>query len=161
MVAIRIDTGTSTSLKAFLRLLRAHQACFRLQERAVSRAHRLPGPQLRCLAEFADHPELTVKELTRRLGLSHSRLSHVLEWLEAHEMISRHINPADRRIVIVRIAPRGRAAVEALEARLTHCYQDALTRLPRHASDTAIAVLARTLEGAEPKEPTSPRRKPS
>lgn len=161
MVAIRIETGTSTSLRVFLHLLRAHQTTFRIQERAVSRAYRLPGPYLRCLAEFADQPELTVKELTHRLGLSHSRLSHLLEWLEAHEMISRRINPADRRIVIVRIAPRGRAVVEALEARLTRCYQDALSRLTRHDSDTAIAVLARALKGAEPGELTSPRRKSS
>jgi DNA-binding MarR family transcriptional regulator len=145
--------------REFVRLLREHLALYRVQELAVARQCKLPRAQLRCLAEFADEPELTVKELTRRLRLSHSRLSHLLDWLEVNGLISRRINPEDRRIIIVRITSKGRALVEVLEARLECCIEPALRAMPRHATEVATAVLARALETAREAAEASSRRR--
>jgi len=142
--------ASSLPTRHFVRLLREHAALFRLQELAVARARGLSTAQLRCLAEFEGAPELTAKELTHRLGLSHSRLSHVLESLEGNEMISRRINPDDRRIIIVDLSPKGREAVEVLEAGLGRCYEPALRATAREAAETALGVLARMLEAARP-----------
>ncbi len=125
----------------------------------MARERRLSCPHIRCLAQFADESEVTVKELTHRLGLSHSRLSHVLEWLEASDLISRRINPEDRRIVIVHVTGRGRAVVDALEVRLDRCYERALSDLPGDASEAAIAALAHALELANPGMQASSRRR--
>ena len=140
----------SLPTRRFVRLLREHAALFRLQELTVAHDRALSITQLRCLAEFEGAPELTAKELTHRLVLSHSRLSHVLESLQGNEMISRHINPDDRRIIVVDLSPKGREIVEALEAGLSCRYESALRTMPREATETAITVLARTLEKAGP-----------
>ena len=148
--ARREAPGSSLPTRRFVRLLREHAALVRLQELAVAHARGLSTAQLRCLAEFEGAPELTARELTHRLGLSHSRLSHVLESLQGNEMISRRINPDDRRIVVVDLSPKGREVVELLEAGLRRRYEPALRDLPPEASETAIAVLARVLEAAAP-----------
>lgn len=134
----------------FVRLLREHAALFRLQELAVAHDRGLSTAQLRCLSQFESAPELTAKQLTHRLGMSHSRLSHVLDSLQNNEMISRHINPDDRRIIVVDLSPKGREIVEALEAGLSCRYESALRTLPREATETAVTVLARTLETSWP-----------
>jgi DNA-binding MarR family transcriptional regulator len=155
MVATRASPNTPehvTSLlpiggpRRLLRALRAHAAMHRVQELTVAHAHGLPWLQTRCLAEFADESELTIKQLTQRLGLSHSRLSHVLDWLEKRELVARRINLEDRRIIIVQITPRGSAIVEALEARLERCYERALRDQPPEACETAVALLAHTID---------------
>jgi DNA-binding MarR family transcriptional regulator len=130
------------ALKRFLQALRTHVAVYRVHELAVARAHNLPWLHVHCLAEFAGQPELTVKELTQRLGLSHSRLSHVLEWLEEQELITRRINPADRRIIIVQVGPKARALIAALETRLARCYEPALHERAPDAYETVIGFLA-------------------
>ena len=147
----RSGPPTSTlPTRQFVRLLREHAALFRLQELALAHDRGLSTAQLRCLAEFEGAPELTARELTHRLGLSHSRLSHVLESLEDNEMISRRINADDRRVVVVDLSPKGREVVEALEAGLVCRYEPALCTMPREATETAMTVLARTLEVAGP-----------
>lgn len=142
--------ASSPPTRRFVRLLREHAALFRLQEIAVAHDRGLSTAQLRCLAEFEGAPELTAKALTHRLGLSHSRLSHVLESLEGNEMISRRISPDDRRIIVVDLSPKGRAVVEALEAGLICHYESALRATSREASETTLTVLARMLEAARP-----------
>jgi DNA-binding MarR family transcriptional regulator len=144
--------------RRLLRALRPHVATYRVQEVAAAHECGLPWLQMRCLAEFTDASELTVKQLTHRLGLSHSRLSHILEWLERHELIGRRINPDDRRIIIVQITPAGSALVEALEARLASCYEPALRRQPAEACETAVTLLAHATDIIRGTSEEPPRR---
>jgi DNA-binding MarR family transcriptional regulator len=144
--------------RRLLRALRPHVATYRVQELATAHAHGLPWLQLRCLAEFTGESELTVKQMTRRLGLSHSRLSHILEWLEHHELVARRINPDDRRIIIVQITPAGSAIVEALEARLESCYEPALRNQPAEACETAVTLLTHVSDVIRRTSEEPPRR---
>jgi DNA-binding MarR family transcriptional regulator len=157
--AVHAASVSATSLtRRLLHALRPHVATYRSQEVAAAHAYGLPWLQMRCLAEFMDEPELTVKQLTHRLGLTHSRLSHVLEWLENRELVARRINPDDRRVIIVQITPAGSAIVEALEARLESCYEPALRGQPPEARETAVRLLAHAADAilGTPEEP--PRR---
>ena len=142
-----------------VRLLREHAALIRLEELAFARDHGLSPPEVRCLAAFGDEPELTAKQLTRRLGFCHSRLSHVLDSLEGHGLISRRINETDRRIIDVSLSGNGLDLVARLEAAVFGCYEPPLRSTPRRATETAVAVLARAFAAAWPAATELPRAK--
>lgn len=70
--------------------------------------------QGRVLAALAQEPEISQKDLTRRLGMSKQSLAELLGKLEKGGMISRAPSEKDKRSVIVRLLPEGRRAAREL-----------------------------------------------
>ncbi len=85
---------------------------FERLEREVARRHRLRQSDLRCLHEFRWDEEIPVRHLARRLGLSRSRVSRILDRLEEHRLVRRAIDPVDRRGINVHATAKGRRLLE-------------------------------------------------
>jgi MarR family transcriptional regulator, organic hydroperoxide resistance regulator len=61
----------------------------------------LTGPQ-RSVMQALYHAEgLSLKELSRRVGLAHSTVSGIVDRLEARQLLERRPNPADRRATTI------------------------------------------------------------
>jgi DNA-binding MarR family transcriptional regulator len=73
----------------------------------------------------------TIRTLAERLVLKHHSVVEMLDRLENQEMVKREADPADGRVVLVRIMPRGRTMLD----RLTIAHRDELAK-------TAPALLA-------------------
>jgi DNA-binding MarR family transcriptional regulator len=85
----------------------------------------LSAAEVNALACFADSGGRTVGELVAATAQRPSTITGILDRLEARELIERTQNPADRRSILVRLTPTGRAHARriaqtfaALEARL-------------------------------------------
>jgi DNA-binding MarR family transcriptional regulator len=81
----------------------------RLLRDGVSMAH------MHLLWLLADQGPLPMTRLAESLGISLSNASGFIDRMEERGLVARVRVPDDRRIVQVRIAPEGRAAIEALE----------------------------------------------
>lgn len=73
----------------------------------------------------------TIRTLADRLVLKHHSVVEMLDRLENQEMVKREADPADGRVVLVRIMPRGRTMLD----RLSIAHRDELAK-------TAPALLA-------------------
>jgi DNA-binding MarR family transcriptional regulator len=74
---------------------------------------------LSVLRRQGDPYELTATELARETLLSPGAMTNRIDRLEAKGLVKRATDPEDRRGVLVRLSPAGRALVdEAIEARL-------------------------------------------
>jgi len=94
-----------------------------LAEAGLGRAHQ------RALYFIARHPNLTVTELLRLLGITKQSLSRVLGELVARGMVETRVGDRDRRQRLVRLTSEGaafeRRLYDLLAARLANAYSSA------------------------------------
>lgn len=69
-------------------------------------------PQAKVLYLLAAGGELHMAELVRRLGVSLSTVSGLVDRVVDHGLVVRHEDPADRRQVVVSLTPAGAAFVD-------------------------------------------------
>ncbi|WP_433168473.1 MarR family winged helix-turn-helix transcriptional regulator [Kribbella sp. CA-247076] len=81
-------------------------------------------------------------ELAAKLGVDASVVSRQLSALEADGLVSRRPDPADARVGLVSLAPRGKAQLDALYASYTHHLRAVLADL----DDDALLAAADTMQ---------------
>jgi len=70
--------------------------------------------EFKALRAFKADKLTTVGELARRMELSNSRLTRVLDGLEEKAIIERFLNRDDRRVMNVTVTPKGKEITENL-----------------------------------------------
>ncbi len=63
----------------------------------------LTTPQISTVTVLFDQGPLSLKELSRELGLSHSTVSGIVDRLERHGLVQRSVEPSDRRITRISV----------------------------------------------------------
>jgi MarR family transcriptional repressor of emrRAB len=77
------------------------------------------------LVQLADHPDITIAELRRRTGLTHSATVRMVAQLELRSLVQRGRTDRDRRAVVLSLTPTGREAA----ARVLTTRSEALARV--------------------------------
>lgn len=88
------------------------------------------GAQLWVLAELRRNPGIRVTELARAMAVHQTTASNLIERLVRAQMIRRERSVADRRVVNLRLTPKGTAAVASAPLPLEGVLPDALKSLP-------------------------------
>lgn len=86
----------------------------RRQIRDAARKHALTGTQLAVLKHLVDGGELSLTALAEELGAQNSTVTGVVDRMEAAGLLRRSRSATDRRVVIVRLTPQGRALARAV-----------------------------------------------
>jgi len=86
----------------------------------------LSAAEINALACFGDAGRRTVGELVAATAQRPSTLTGILDRLEGRELVTRVPNPADRRSVLVRLTPTGRAHAK----RIAEVFAELEARLP-------------------------------
>lgn len=68
--------------------------------------HNLTVPQLMVLKELYGHPDMTLKELSERVGLAKSTVCGIVDRLEIHGAVVRVRDSEDRRTVKISLSPK-------------------------------------------------------
>ncbi|RMI33381.1 MarR family winged helix-turn-helix transcriptional regulator [Nocardia stercoris] len=86
--------------------------------------HPVSGRELAVLTVVAGNEPISQQQAAARLGVDRTTMVALLDELERKQLLSRHPNPADRRVNIVEMTPRGetvraeaRAAADRAEGR--------------------------------------------
>lgn len=77
--------------------------------------HNLTVPQLMVLHELFHHPEVTLTELSERVGLAKSTVCGIIDRLESHGAVKRVRVSEDRRIVRISLTDEVAAEQEKLD----------------------------------------------
>ncbi|WP_431896574.1 MarR family winged helix-turn-helix transcriptional regulator [Micromonospora haikouensis] len=122
-----------------------------LLHRAAQRMHALVGAEAeRHGLSLRDHivlsalhktADLTQVELGQALGMDKTTLTAEIDRLERMELVSRRVNPRDRRARIIAITPKGDAARAAIAAGAEAREADAVRPIPA----AEVAQLRRAL----------------
>ncbi|MBF9238486.1 MarR family transcriptional regulator [Hymenobacter sp. BT683] len=126
-----------------------NQLCFPLYaaSRMLTKAYQpylqeldLTYPQYLVLLLLWEHDELTVKALGEQLLLDSGTLTPLLKRMEQKYWLSRRRDPADERMVLIRLLPAGRA----LQAQACHIPAQLLEKLT--LTPTEFEALRRQLQ---------------
>lgn len=118
---------------------------------------RVTVPQFRMLVVLATHGETKLIALAEDLGVNPSTAMRMSERLKTAGLITRRVNPASRREVLVRLTAAGRQVVDEVTARRRAEIADIVARMPgsqRHGLIDALSAF--TEAGGEPAVETSP-----
>ena len=72
-------------------------------------------PQCHILLEIGKKEEMSIVELSSALGLDTSTLSRTIDGMVRIGLVSRKLNPADRRYVSITLAQQGKAVYDSIE----------------------------------------------
>jgi DNA-binding MarR family transcriptional regulator len=92
--------------------------------------------------------ELTAGELSALTHVTSGTMTSRLDRLSARKFVTRHPDPADGRLVRVRLSPTGRSRVDAAFEALLSSEQDLLARLPDETRGALAAALRELLLAA-------------
>lgn len=98
------DALTSAFMRSMLRMRRSHP------HRAISRAVQGERQVLHCIAE--EGARIRPSDISQRMGISTARIAATLNALEAKGWVTRQIDPADRRRILVALTQAGRDQAE-------------------------------------------------
>lgn len=113
------------------------------QDRLVFQSQKfdLPQAELRCLMLFGDERYLTVKSIAQRLEVAKSRVTKILEGLEARGLVSRTDDPQDGRIRLISLTPEGRRRAQQVGEFLAEVHQRILLQFEDAQRLEIIAAL--------------------
>jgi DNA-binding MarR family transcriptional regulator len=111
----QISSDIPPAVRAWTRLLRAHAAASRLLNTELQAEHGLSvnGYEALYVLSRAEGRRLKRVDLSRRLGLTPSGVTRLLEVLEAAGLVERTTCPTDLRVAYAELTDAGAAKLEA------------------------------------------------
>lgn len=145
----RTDSGTVATTGLARVLNRPGHLIRRAQQIAVAifmdecQAFDLTPVQYAALVAIETNPDVDATRLSALIAFDRSTLGDVLERLESKALVARRPSPSDKRIKLVRIAPRGRRLLADVEASVERAQHRILEPLSGEDRKRLLALLTR------------------
>jgi DNA-binding MarR family transcriptional regulator len=115
------------------------------QEKQEYIAHQLKisVSEFKCLRSFHDDTVLSVKDIARRMELTSSRLTRIIDGLVERGFVTRDINASDRRVMDVTLTKKGKSVAHQLDRDYTELHDQILSNIDPPSRVAVIAALER------------------
>jgi len=97
--------------------------------------------EFKLIRGFRGSETLSVNELAKRVELSSSRLTRIIDGLVAKGLVRREIGLRDRRVMEISLTPKGKKIEAELEEMYVKTHLDILSLLPPGADDSVILAM--------------------
>lgn len=135
-----------------------HQLCQALVAEAQA-TEGLVSPEYAALASLDEEPGLDQRGLAAAIGVDRNTIGIVVERLEQRGLLTRKVDPADRRARVLDLTPEGAALRRRLRPRMLAANARALEALSSEEAATLLSLLHRAVEHhAELAHPGAARR---
>lgn len=133
------ERSTPTTDEAVVDALRdAHGAVHDLMRHSVASFHLIPT-EYRAMGRCERWGEITPKNLAEGLGITPASVTELLDRLERRRFLTRRTNPEDRRSMLIRLTPRGRATFQSART----VYRRSVARVSRGMTREGQSSLVR------------------
>jgi DNA-binding MarR family transcriptional regulator len=149
-----LATWTDTHKNAWIGMLETHKRLTRALDAEMEAEFGLSLSGVECLGRLAasDGRNLRLSVLATETGLSLSRISRIIDTLEARELVERRPSAEDARAVEAHLTPAGLTLVR--QAQSSH-FASVQERFFEHLSGDELAVLAQVFERFVPPAATA------
>jgi DNA-binding MarR family transcriptional regulator len=118
------------------------EQCQEKRERIAAEL-KLTVAEFKLFRAFRSEAVLSVNELAERLGLSASRLTRIIDALEAKKLVRRAISKRDRRVMDISLTELGRTAQRRMEDTYVRTHEDIIRLLPTGTTEGVLLALAK------------------
>jgi DNA-binding MarR family transcriptional regulator len=124
--------------------------------KGLARQFGLTGPQLSVLKLLESLGDLSLSSLSDRIKAQNSTVTGIIDRMEREGLVRRERSESDRRVVLIRLTPKGRHIAEGIEVEPLEMFRHALAALPRKDREELLRILSvfqkrvRDLVAAEP-----------
>ena len=149
-----LATWTDTHKNAWIGMLETHKRLTRALDAEMEAEFGLSLSGVECLGRLAasDGRNLRLSVLATETGLSLSRISRIIDTLEARELVERRPSAEDARAVEAHLTPAGLTLVR--QAQSSH-FASVQERFFEHLTGDELAVLAQVFERFVPRAATA------
>lgn len=140
-----VATAVAPTVEEIESLLRSVNLVLRKRGRDILSSFDVTPPQFDALLTLRKHGSLTMGELCQKLYLACSTATDLVDRMERNDLIQRERDQADRRVVRLKITPRGNELMEqVVKARLAY-----LAKVTADLSPTDLSLLADSLRALQ------------
>lgn len=107
---------------------------------------RLTIAEFKLLLLMHEDDGIAAGELARRMEISNSRLTRIIDGLVRKKLLTRAVSTADRRVMRVGLTASGRAIRGELRKSYVRTHEDIIRLLPKGADRSVIFAMERLLD---------------
>ena len=111
-------------------------------------AYGLTVAEWRTMGVLNDHQPLSASEVVSRSSVDKVNVSRAIAGLQKHGFIERHVDPTDRRRVLLRLTAKGRKAMHHLVPLVLEVEQQLLSGLSEEEQAVLIGLMERVRTNA-------------
>jgi len=141
--ANRSDDYFAYQVRRFQTLMEEVVRCCETRATYLSKKFRLPDAELRCLMLFRADKYLTVKGIALKMDVAKSRVTKIISGLLEKGLVVRIEDPADGRIKLISLTPKGRATCDEIAAFIATLHEMILQELDPEERKQVLTVLER------------------
>ncbi len=119
------------------------------KEVRLAEAHSLTQAEFRCLRLFGSDESINNKAIAKRMNLSPSRLTRIIDGLVIKEYIIREINANDRRNMRVCLSKKGQILVQQLNKSYIEIHKEILQDIDPDQHQSLITAMTHLLSALE------------
>jgi MarR family transcriptional regulator, organic hydroperoxide resistance regulator len=108
-----------------------------------ARSHDLTGPQLTVIKLLSGIGELSLTELSESMQTRNSTVTGIIDRMESADLVKRARSDEDRRVVKIRLTPKGRALAKSVPIEPMSLFREALETLSAHEARTLLKLLSK------------------
>jgi len=112
-----------------------------IKEEYFAASFNLSPTEVRLLKLFSVKPNYTIKELRDVLKLTPGRITHILSSLEVKKLISRTLDPKDKRVIIVNLMPKAAPLISNLQQNYHELHNRILQNVKEEEMEKILSLL--------------------
>lgn len=103
----------------------------------------LTGPQLTVIKLLETFGDLSLSSLSERIRAQNSTVTGIIDRMEREGLVSRERSTSDRRVVYIRLTPKGSALAKSIEVEPMEIMRGVLGALNREDSRDLLRILGK------------------
>ncbi len=119
------------------------------KENMIAEQYGLTQAEFRCLKLFDKKEVINNKTIAKRMGLSASRLTRIIDGLVAKGYTAREINPSDRRNMDVNLSKKGVQLVQKLDLAYINVHKELLDDIETTQHKPLISAMTNLLNAMQ------------
>jgi len=119
------------------------------KEAWLAEQHGLFQAEFKCLRQFGSKESLNNTQISKRMNLSPSRLTRIIDGLVKKGYMQREIDPSDRRNMIVTLSRRGKIFTNKLNRAFIEVHEEILQDIEATQHEPLIIAMEHLLSAIE------------
>jgi len=111
--------------------------------KGIAREVGLTGPQLTVIKLLETFGDLSLSSLSERIRAQNSTVTGIIDRMEREELVLRERSTSDRRVVLIKLTPKGRELAQSVDVQPMEIFRGALASLSRDEVGQLVRILGK------------------